>query len=53
MFDRDYEHLGNKGTHCTRLRVMEGSDHPFNSMLNGKLWMLNDDDSDDDSTSAL
>ena len=43
MSDRGYEHLENKGTHGTRSPVVEGSDHPPNPTVNGKLGMLNDD----------
>ena len=28
MFDRGYDDLGHKGTHGTRLPVVEGSDQP-------------------------
>ena len=30
MFDRGYEHLGNRGTYGIRSPVVEGSDHPSN-----------------------
>ena len=38
---RGYEHLENGG-------VAEGSDHPSNPNVNGKLGTIKDDDSDDD-----
>ena len=44
MFDRGYQHLGNKGTHGTRSPAVEGSDHPSSPTLNGKLRRLNNDD---------
>ena len=44
MFNRGNEHLGSKRTHDTRLPVVEGSDHPSNPTLNGKLWTLNGGD---------
>ena len=43
MFDRGYDYLENRGTHDTRSPVVEGSDHPSNPTVNGKLGMLNDD----------
>ena len=48
VFDKGYEHLGNKRTHGTRLPSVESCDQLSNPTLNGKLWTLNNDDDDDD-----
>ena len=46
VFDTGYKHFGNRGTYNTRSPAVEGSDHLSRLSLNGKLWMLSDDDDD-------
>ena len=48
MCDGGSEYIGNRGIYGTRLTNVERSHHPSNPIFIGKIWMLKDNDDDDD-----